>query len=142
MAGILALAALVYAGPGFLPGRVLLPLDHLADIGVWKTNPAERRPVANRLLSDPILQFHPWDTAARRALASGRFPWRNPYAGEGEPLFANPQSALLSPFTWPRLLFGPRGWAVTVFAKLLLAGLGVFLLTREMGASARAAVNT
>lgn len=138
--GIFALAALVYTGAGFLPGRILVPLDHLADQGAWKPNPRARIPVSNRLLSDPVLQFVPWDEAARRAIESGRFPWRNPYADDGRPLFANPQTALLSPFTWPRLIFGIEGWALSVFLKLLAAGLGACWLARSVGAGREASL--
>ena len=139
-AWVIACAALIYSGLGFLPGRVLLPADLIREAGVWKSDPLERRPVSNRLLSDPVLQFHPWDTAARRWLARGQLPFVNPFAGEGQALFANPQAALLCPFTWPRILLGPRGWAVSVFLKILVAGLGVCALAREMGAGSTAAV--
>ncbi len=137
---VFALAALGYTAIGFLPGRVLLPLDHLSDTGAWKPDPTVRLPVANRLLSDAVVQFHAWDEAMRRALGARELPWCNPYADEGAPLFANPQAALLSPLTWPRLVFGVRGWALAVFLKLLLVGLGVFWLTREMGGCGRAAL--
>ncbi|HEX7254273.1 MAG TPA: hypothetical protein VF376_15440, partial [Thermoanaerobaculia bacterium] len=139
-AWVIACAALVYSGPGFLPGRILLPADLIREPGVWKKDPLERRPVSNRLLSDPVLQFHPWDTAVRRWLARGEVPFVNPFAGEGQALLANPQAALLCPLTWPRIVLGPRGWAVSVFLKILVAGLGVAVLAREMGASSLAAV--
>lgn len=138
--GVFALAALAYTASGFLPGRVLLPLDQLREIGAWKPDPTERHPVSNRLLSDAVLQFHPWDVAARRAISAGEFPWSNPWAARGAPLLANPQSALLSPFTWPRLVVGMRGWAISVFLKLFLTGFGVFWLAREMGGDAKSAV--
>jgi len=137
---ILALAALAYTAPGFLPGRVLVPLDQMADEGAWKSDPRSRIPVSNRLLSDAVLQFVPWDECVRRQIASGQFPWQNPYASDGRPLFANPSVALLSPFTWPRLLFGFKGWALSVFLKLFIAGLGTFWLARELGAAENASL--
>jgi hypothetical protein len=137
---IFAIAALAFTGLGFLPGRVLVPLDLQADEGAWKPDPDARVPVSNRLLSDPVLQFVPWDEAARRAIRSGEVPWRNPYSDEGRPLFANAQAALLSPFTWPRLLFGIKGWALCVFLKLFVAGMGAYWLTREMGAERNASL--
>lgn len=137
---IFAIAALAFTGLGFLPGHVLVPLDLLADEGAWKPDPDARVPVSNRLLSDPVLQFVPWDEAARRAIRSGEVPWRNPYSDEGSPLFANAQAALLSPFTWPRLLFGIKGWALCVFLKLFAAGMGAYWLTREMGARRNASL--
>lgn len=125
--------ALLLAGPGLLPGRVLAPLDLLRDIDAWKDDPTVRVAVSNRLLSDVVEQFIPWDTEIRRLLSRGEFPWINRYAGDGAPLFANPQAALFSPFTWPRLLAGTSGWAVTVFMKLLAAGFGMFWFCRTLG---------
>jgi len=124
--------ALLLAGPGMLPGRVLAPLDLLRDIDAWKDDPTVRVAVSNRLLSDVIEQFIPWDTEIRRMLGAGEVPWINRYAGDGAPLFANPQTALFSPFTWPRLVAGTGGWAFTVFMKLLAAGFGMFWFCRTL----------
>lgn len=129
----LVFLALLVAGPGMLPGRVLAPLDLLRDIDAWKDDPTVRVAVSNRLLSDVIEQFIPWDVEIRRMLDRGEVPWVNRYAGDGAPLFANPQTALFSPFTWPRLLAGTRGWAFTVFMKLLAAGFGMFWFCRTLG---------
>lgn len=106
---VFCVAALVYTAPGLLPERVPVPLDQLADMGAWKPDPTVRVAVSNRLLSDVVLQFAPWDAEIRRAFGLGRVPWRNAYADGGSPLFANPPAALLSPFTWPRLLWGEAG---------------------------------
>lgn len=129
----LVFLAVLFAGPGMLPGRVLAPLDLLRDIDAWKDNPTVRVAVSNRLLSDVIEQFIPWDVEIRRMLDRGEVPWINRYAGDGAPLFANPQTAIFSPFTWPRLLAGTRGWAFTVFMKLLAAGFGMFWFCRTLG---------
>ena len=132
--------ALLYAGPALLPGRILVPLDGLSDLGAWKGDPTRRSPVSNNLLSDVLFQYVPWDVAIQRQIRSGSFPWVNPYAGRGRPLWANPLPAPLSPFTWPRLLFGLRGWAIDVLLKLLVAGLGAYALARKLSASRREAV--
>jgi len=129
------LAALALAGAGLLPGRVLLPLDLVRDLGAWKPDPAVRVAVSNALLSDAILQFQPWEAQARRELSAGRWPWTNPHAGEGAAIFANPAAGLLSPFTWLRLLLGDSGWALSVIAKLLVAGFGARSFARALGAS-------
>lgn len=131
---VFATAALIYVGPGLLPGHVVVPLDLLRDTGAWKPDPTTRYLVSNSLLSDVVLQFVPWDAATRRLLAHGEMPWVNQFAGEGSALFANPQAALFSPFTWPRLAFGLWGWSVVVLLKLIVAGLGAFWLSRELGA--------
>lgn len=98
-----------------------------------------RRAVSNHLLSDSILQFVPWDAYARRSVAEGRFPWTNRDAEGGAPFWANPVTALLSPFTWPRLAAGVRGWAPSVFLKLVVGGSGAWWLARSMGAGPPAA---
>jgi hypothetical protein len=131
----LAAVSLFYVGPALLPGRVLIPLDLLRDTGAWKPDPTVRVPVSNRLLSDVVLQFVPWDRQVRRRLEASHMPWTNPYAGRAQPLWANPQTALLSPFTWPRLLFGLAGWALSVLLKLLAIGAGGCWLARELGAT-------
>jgi len=124
--------ALIYVAPGFLPGRTFAPLDILSDAGAWKGDPSQRVRVANTLLSDVVTQFIPWDVEIRRLAAEGELPWVNRYAGEGAPLFANLQTALFSPFTWPRLLFGLDGWAVMALLKLLAATLCAYWFAREL----------
>jgi hypothetical protein len=132
--------ALLYTGPALLPGRILIPLDGLSDLGAWKSDPTRRLSVSNNLLSDVLFQYVPWDIESRRQIRNGSFPWINPYAGEGRPLWANPLPAPLSPFTWPRLLFGLRGWAIDVLLKLFVAGLGTYALACELSASRREAI--
>ena len=136
----LVAAAALYVAAGLFPGRVMVPLDLPRDLGAWKTSPAERVRVSNSLLSDVVVQFVPWDVSARRLIARGELPWRNVWAAGGGPLFANPQAALLSPFTWPRLLLVERGWAITVLLKLLVAMFGMAWLARSLGATDTAAV--
>lgn len=124
--------ALCYTGAGLLPGHTLGPLDLPSDYGAWKDDPAERVRVSNSLHSDVILQFVPWDAEARRLLGIGEVPWVNRWAADGAPLFANPQTALLSPFTWPRLQFELDGLAVSAFLRLLVAALAMAWLAREL----------
>ncbi|MFY9551640.1 MAG: hypothetical protein WAU32_10855, partial [Thermoanaerobaculia bacterium] len=132
---LLLLASLMYTLPGLLPGRVLLPLDLVEDMGLWKPEPSARVAVSNRLLSDPVLLYRPSEVQMRRSLSEGRFPWTNPYAGSGTPLFADPQIGLLSPYTWLRIPWEDSGWALSVTLKLVVAGLGVFVFARSLGAS-------
>ena len=131
---------LLYAGGGLLPGYTLLPLDLLADYDAFKADPAIRLRASNSLLSDPLLAFVPWDAEVRRLLAAGEMPWVNTFAGEGGPLWANPQTALFSPFTWPRLFFGFKGWALAAWLKLALAGFAACFLALELGVARREAL--
>jgi hypothetical protein len=127
---VFALAALLFTAKGFLPGRVFLPLDLVLDYGAWKHDPNVRVKVSNSLLSDSILEFRPWDHEVRRLVASGQFPWKNVWAGDGQHLFANPEASLLFPLTWLRIGLGDRGWALNAFLKLFLAALGMWWLAR------------
>jgi hypothetical protein len=129
---ILLVFALLYCGQGLLPGWTLAPLDLPLDAEAWKPDPTVRVRVSNSLLSDVVVQYIPWDEAIRRHLARGEGPWVDPWAGAGSPLFANLQTAVFSPFTWPRLLGGLDGWALMALLKLLVAGLGAFWLGREL----------
>lgn len=129
--------ALLMTFPGFLPGRVLLPLDHPRDQGIWKPDPNSRYDISNKIVSDPIYEYLAWDREIRRLLQSGEMPWRNQWAADGAHLYANPETALLFPFTWPRLLFGDRGWAVMALLKLWAGSLGMWWLSGRFAPESR-----
>lgn len=132
--------ALLYAGPGLLPGRTFAPLDIPLDFDAWKHDPTTRVRVSNTLLADVVVQFVPWDREIVRLAADMEWPWTNRWAGEGGPLFANPQTALFSPFTWPRLLFGLDGWAIMALLKIFAAALCAYWLARELDVPAPQAI--
>lgn len=132
--------ALLYTGIGFLPGRTFAPLDLPLDAHAWKTDPTQRVRVSNSLLGDVIVQFVPWDREVLRLIAAGELPWVNRLAGDGGPLFANPQTALFSPFTWPRLILGLDGWAFMALFKLLAAALCMYWFARELDVARGAAM--
>src|SRR5687767_7696666 len=69
--------ALLLTFPGFLPGRILLPLDHPRDLGAWKPDPESRFEISNKIVSDPIYEYLAWDMEIRRLLAAVEMPWRN-----------------------------------------------------------------
>jgi len=132
LALIFTAVALLYAGPALLPGRVFFPADVARDFHAWKRDPSVRVRVSNSLLSDPVVIFDPWNREVRRMLANGEMPWVNRFAGDGGPLFANPQTALFSPFTWPPLLLGLHGWVFVGLMKLVAAALCAYWLAREL----------
>jgi len=132
-AGVLfLLVALIYVAPGFLPGRTFAPLDIVFGLGAWNPDASHRVRPANSILTDVAVQFIPWDREIRRLAGQGEFPWVNRFANSGAPLFANPQTALFSPFTWPHLLLGLDGWALTALLKLLAAAMCAYWLAREL----------
>ncbi len=132
--------ALLYAGLGLLPGRTFAPLDLPLDADAWKPDPTQRLRVSNTLLGDVVVQFVAWDKEILRRFTRGELPWTNRFAGDGAPLFANPQTALFSPFTWPRLIFGLKGWALMAILKLLAAALCAYWLARELDVPSREAM--
>jgi hypothetical protein len=135
--------AILYAGLGLLPGRTFVPIDIPLDADAWKPDPTQRVRVSNTLLGDVVVQFVAWDKEILRHFTRGELPWTNRLAGEGAPLFANPQTALLSPFTWPRLILGLKGglkgWGIAAILKLLAAALCTYWLARELGIAPREA---
>ncbi|HEX4441408.1 MAG TPA: YfhO family protein [Thermoanaerobaculia bacterium] len=139
--GTLALFVAVAAAPfprAFVSELTLLPLDHAAWLPPWMETPS----VApyNPFLNDVVTQILPWAKETRLAFKAGELPLRNRWNACGMPLAANSVSATFSPFTILSFLLPlARGYTLTSALKLLLAGAGMWLWTRELGASARAA---
>jgi hypothetical protein len=127
-----AILAAVLTFTAFLPSRAPLPVDLPRDYAAWKPDPHTRFVISNKDLSDPICEYLSWDHEIRRRIAAGQLPWRNAFAGDGAHLFANPETALLTPLTWPRIVFGDRGWALTIFLKVFLGGLGMWWLAQVL----------
>ena len=90
------IVSLLYVGPAFVPGHLFVPLDIPRDFEAWKPSVLTRVRVSNSLLSDVVVEFLPWDTEVVRLIRAGQFPWRNPLADQGAPLFANPHRPKMS----------------------------------------------
>src|SRR5512136_1353672 len=129
--GIL-LIELVVLYPGvFERGEVLSSSALAYGMAPWKGHqPATDRPLrGNPVLSDDMALFTPWDAATRAAFAAGAVPLWNPDTGCGMPLLANNQSAVLAPTQVLRLLWNsPRARTFGLLLKVVLAGVGMFLL--------------
>ena len=98
------------------------------------------RSIQSPALSDPVWQFVPWLSFARRELRAGRIPLWNPHQDGGVPLLGNSISALLSPLVWPTLLLGTHpGWNLSLLCRVLLAAGCAFLFLRGIGRSRLAA---
>src|SRR5256884_5794337 len=112
------------------PGRVLSPADILMTFPPWASL-APGLLAANPLQSDVAFMFDPWLIYAGRAVASGHFRLWNPYAFDGAPFFAKPQTALLFPLTWLAYVL-PATLAITLIMvlKLSVAGVGVYAFLR------------
>jgi hypothetical protein len=136
---VLALLPVVAFAEAFAADRTILPVDHRQLVPPW-TAPGAAAP-RNPNLSDPILQFAPWEAAAREAWRGGELPLRDRWNGCGTPLAANSQSAVFSPVHLLALAL-PLARAFTLIAaiQVLLAASGMWLWTRELGVSAPAAL--
>ncbi len=148
-AGLLLLVGLVvgelvvlYQGV-FLRDEVLSSSALAYGMAPWKGHmPPTPRPLrGNPVLSDDLALFTPWDEATRAALRSGSAPLWNPGSGCGMPLLANNQSAVLAPTQLVRLVWdSPRARTAGLLLKVLLAGVGMFLLLARWGLPPAAAL--
>jgi len=88
----------------------------------------------NGMLSDLYAQMIPWRKAVQFAISHGQWPLWNPFILSGTQLAAAAQPAAYSPFTLIACLL-PVAHSITFSAALtfFLAGLGAFLLARELG---------
>jgi hypothetical protein len=123
-AGIILGQAILY-GPSLIGSKVLLPVDFLADPGVYlPQNPDTARIIPHDItLSDLIFQFEPARRFATSEIHQGRFPSWAPYQYGG------------APFVWPKFsLFlllecctpSPIILAWVQLFAALVAGVGIY----------------
>lgn len=117
-------------------GEAIGPWDHIRQFAPWFGPPASQP--YDILQVDGSLQFYVWRDLVFDAWSKFQIPMWNAYELAGTPLLANSQSAALYP---PHIVVGmlhiPTALGVTLLAwfHLALAGLGVFRLSRTLGAS-------
>ncbi|MBK9384094.1 MAG: hypothetical protein IPN34_04650 [Planctomycetes bacterium] len=101
----------------------------------WARHGASQPERSNTLLSDIPWMFEAKREEARRQLREGELPLWDPRSELGQPLLANNQCALLSPFTWPQLLLGVRaGFDLSIALELLVLLYGARRLLLRLGA--------
>jgi hypothetical protein len=131
-----ALTALVVAllGESLLGGKALGPADVLATTAAFGGPDHAAFVPANRLLTDPVLQFRPWLEWNRAQIRAGRLPRWNPLAGCGAPHLANAQAGVFDPFHLIAYV-GPLPAAIAwvAAARLMVAGAGMYLLALRWG---------
>ncbi len=85
----------------------------------------------NGIDGDEITQAIPWNTTNYQLVHAGEFPWWNDLEGNGLPQFLNFESGTLAlPSLVGYLVPLPESFLVTVLMKLLIAGIGSYLLCR------------
>ncbi|HEX7041813.1 MAG TPA: YfhO family protein [Patescibacteria group bacterium] len=122
----------------FLKGYLPIPSDTLVGLynpfrDFYSQDYPRGIPFKNFLITDPIRQQYVWRFVSTNILKSGNFPIWNPYSGLGMPLFANIQSAVLSPLNILSLILPfSISWTFQVFFTLLLGSCFVYLYLRQL----------
>ncbi|HEY3203051.1 MAG TPA: YfhO family protein [Thermoanaerobaculia bacterium] len=122
----------------FISDMTVLPLDHAMYTRPWYV--AGTPKPYNPYLNDVTTQILPWAKATRLAWKEQAMPLRDRWNGCGMPLAANSVSAAFSPLTFLALLLPlARSYTLISALKILLAASGMWLWTRELGATERSA---
>ncbi len=83
---------------------------------------------------DDVVYYRPLRTLVAEQVAEGRLPARNPREATGEPLMADPQSAVMHPLTWMFFVLDVNtAYALSIFAAFAAAGVGTFTYLRQVG---------
>lgn len=132
---LVAFFAAAYS-PVVVDREALFPADVLVLHTGFRHAAAEPGEPTAGILTDPIYQIYPWRFLAREQLRDGTVPLWNPHSGLGVPLLANFQSAPFDPTALPFVLAKDpaRGWTWTSLLRMLIAGCGLYLLARAVGA--------
>ena len=132
---IFGVLAILFVGPGLLPGKTLSNSDALWFEPPWVgVKPGELERPSNPELGDAPRYVQPFLRSAADALPGVRL-W-NPNIVAGRPFQANSQSAVFSLFNLPAYIlpfWTALGWIAVL--KLWLAGFGTYLLARALGMS-------
>ncbi|HEX7276140.1 MAG TPA: YfhO family protein [Acidimicrobiales bacterium] len=132
---LLVLLAVFLWEPLTSPGQAYTSDDLLQSSPLVRTVPDDYR-FGNVMLTDPVLQMHPWLEWNKEQVGDGDLPVWNPYNGAGAPHLANYVSAVLSPFSVP---FYVMPWRVALLVsaglKLFVLGLFTYLFLRKIAVS-------
>jgi hypothetical protein len=130
---------LLFYSPGLAPGRIALPLDVLCWQLPWANMPVcQGISPRNVVISDVVLQFHPWRATIRHDGWGGAL-W-NTYLAAGSPMLGNGQSAPFYPLNWLHDLLPPAWsyWLSNMLRTLVAAGFTWAFARRRFSAEASA----
>ncbi len=127
----------IFASPYFLKNKVPFPSNYqVNNFAPWSTNNKFWGPVKNAAMPDIITQIYPWRHLAIDIWKTGNVPLWNSYTFSGNPLLANYQSAVLSPFNVLFFILPfVDAWSILVLLQPLLAGLFMYLFARSLRVS-------
>ena len=126
----------IFLGESLLPNDLIYELDP-----VWQNHaPAGFTAPGNRLLSDVVYFYYPWQVEMQRSLAEQRMPLWTPHINNGQPMLGNGQVGVWDPFWLTARLFPfYDSFLVAAILKLWIGGLFTFLLARQLGIGRRGA---
>jgi hypothetical protein len=134
VAGMLLLAPALLIHDG-IPS----PAATLSRVPPWQGT-ADGSP-GNPTLSDVMSQIQPWLVYLRHELRAGRPPFWNPHQFSGTPFLGNGQSAPFFPLHLLFVLLPLRvGFLLLPWLRILLGGLGAWMLARELGRGPAASI--
>lgn len=127
----------IFAHPYFLKNKAPFPSNYqVNNFAPWSANSQFWGPVKNNAMPDIITQIYPWRHLAIEIWKTGQVPLWNPYTFSGNPLLANYQSGVFSPFNILFFIFPfTDAWSILVLLQPLLAGLFMYLFVRSLGVS-------
>ncbi|MBE7529621.1 MAG: YfhO family protein [Ardenticatenaceae bacterium] len=129
---LLALAAL-WVGEAFWPGRVLLPLDIVAQQWAPWQQPNQTVTVHNDMLTDVVNYIYPVKAFMGAQVRGGTLPLWNPYVFTGYPFTYNTQAGLFYPLSVFYYLLPPvTAVDLTIASQLLLGLWFMFLYLRRI----------
>jgi hypothetical protein len=126
--------------PSIRPGRTLVAADLLRLVSPYSVGRGGGPPGRNPMLSDAPFQFFPWFRFVTDALGHGHVPGWNPAILGGVPTLPTGYLSPWYPPSWAAALLPPLvGYNLFVLAHLVFAAIGVYALSRVVGARRLAA---
>src|ERR1700733_7617370 len=137
---IYTILAVIYFGPGLLPGHTTSASDYLWSAAPWNSSIPngilkwKSHPVlvgSNVQLVDPTTVFEPFLQYTRSQFP--HIPLWDPYIMGGAPYLGDMQSAIFSPFSLPAYVL-PFWWSLSFIAvmKVVVASMGAFFLAKAL----------
>ena len=128
---------IIFSYPYFLKGKAPFASTYqINNFAPWSAYEKFWGPVKNGAMPDVITQIYPWRHLTMEIWKSGQIPFWNPYSFSGNPLLANYQSAVFSPFNILFFIFPFRdSWSILVLLQPLLAGIFTYIFARSLKVS-------
>ena len=128
---------IIFSSPYFFNNKAPFPSTYqVNNFAPWSANNKFWGPVKNGAMPDVITQIYPWRHLAIDIWKQGNVPLWNPYTFSGNPLLANYQSGVLSPFNILFFIFPfVDSWSILVLLQPLLAGLFMYMFAKSLRVS-------